>query len=146
MITQSELKERLHYAPETGVFTWIKPASNRVAVGSVASAWRATRKGEKRLSINVNGRRYEASRLVWLYVYGEFPDTLVDHVDTDPGNNKVDNLRKATNQENLFNQGPFRNNTSGFKGVSWDKDREKWLAKAILAGKQRFLGRMPHQN
>lgn len=65
----------------------------------------------------------------------------VDHVDRDPLNFNRDNLRICTHQQNCFNQGPRRNNTSGFKGVYWDKFNNKWRASIMVDGYTNNIGR-----
>ena len=65
----------------------------------------------------------------------------VDHIDGNGLNNYRSNLRAATNQKNLFNQRLKSNNTSGYKGVHWDKERQKWLAQIMIDGTSHYLGR-----
>ena len=65
----------------------------------------------------------------------------IDHRDGDGLNNRRFNLRSATNAQNLQNRGKQRNNTSGVKGVTWDKVRRKWKAEIQADGKRKFLGR-----
>jgi len=63
-----------------------------------------------------------------------------DHVDRDIHHNVRSNLRLATNSQNNRNRGRFRNNTSGYKGVHWDKLRGKWQAQAYSDGHRKHLG------
>lgn len=65
----------------------------------------------------------------------------VDHKDGDGLNNQRYNLRPATNSRNLANRGPQRNNTPGYKGVSYDKNRDKWFAQIKVMRKHINLGR-----
>jgi len=62
----------------------------------------------------------------------------IDHKDGNGFNNRRTNLRPASNQKNLANRGPNNNNTSGFKGVS--RDRDKWAAQIKVAGRHLHLG------
>lgn len=64
----------------------------------------------------------------------------VDHIDGNGLNNQRSNLRSATNQENLFNQGLRSDNTSGHKGVSWNKRVQKWQVCIRVNGKNKHLG------
>lgn len=123
-ITQSELRRLLSYDPETGVFTWRRKMSSRALEGDVAGG--AFARGYH--GIRIYGRRYYAHRLAWLYVYGVWPSTQIDHIDRNPSNNCIANLRLATPSENSQNTRTPRDNQSGFKGVHWDKSRGKWLA------------------
>ena len=64
----------------------------------------------------------------------------VDHIDNNRTNNNIENLRWATNSENNFNSSLSSSNTSGFKGVSYDKKSGKWRAMISVNGKQTHLG------
>jgi hypothetical protein len=136
MITQEKLKDLLHYDSGTGVFTWVKPRIG-VRVGAVAGS--PDRHGY--ICTRIDGRRYLAHRLAWLYVHGVTPPEHIDHINQVKADNRLANLRLATTSENLKNTGVYVNNTSGFKGVSWDKQNQNWRATATLTGKQLHLGR-----
>jgi len=137
MLTQERLKELLHYDPKTGVFTWVdKPSRNMksgVAAGGFAinGYWR----------IAINRRRYYAHRLAWFWMTGKWPKEQVDHINHDRADNRWTNLRVATNFENSGNTRIQTNNTSGWKGVGWDKPRKKWHAYIKIDGKTKHLGR-----
>lgn len=113
-LTQQRLKELLSYDPETGVFTWIAPASNRARKGMPA--------GHKSpagyITIRIDRKLQMAHRLAWLYMTGTWPAQQVDHRNTRRDHNAWANLRLATHAENCRNAGISRNNTTGFKGVS----------------------------
>lgn len=68
------------------------------------------------------------------------PGELVDHIDGDRLNNRRSNLRVATQSQNQFNRSKPRNNTSGFKGVSWKKSHKSWQAIIKVHGKHIHLG------
>lgn len=91
------------------------------------------------IRIAVMKRRYPAHRLAWFYVHGEWPCGLLDHKDTIRHHNWIDNLRIATPSQNLANIKRARNNTSGFKGVTYGKKARKWYAQ-IRRGKRYRLG------
>lgn len=63
-----------------------------------------------------------------------FPEGDIDHRDCNGLNNIRSNLRRATRTQNLGNRGKTRLNTSGFKGVTWDKNRNKWKMQIKCAG------------
>lgn len=65
---------------------------------------------------------------------------IVDHINQDKLDNRKCNLRSATNSQNQWNQSKPKNNTSGYKGVYWDKQRQKWRAQIKINGRRRFLG------
>lgn len=86
---------------------------------------------------------YPATHLIWLIVTGSWPTGVVDHRDTNPSNNKWDNLRDATRPQNGYNRKRYKTNTSGYKGVHWDKRWRKWRATIGVDGHKIFLGYFP---
>lgn len=89
--------------------------------------------------VRIDGRLYLAHRLVWLITTGAWP-TEIDHINRNRAGNRPDNLREVTSAENKANTGLSARNTSGRKGVSWNKLLGKWQATAVMAGRSRYLG------
>lgn len=116
-VTVEEVRLRLHYDPATGVFTWSRPLSPVTPIGSLAGA---IYKNGRRY-ITIHGRRYFASHLAWLYVHGVWPSAQVDHKNVTRDDNRIDNLRLATNQQNGANKPALPNNRLGIKGVGVSK-------------------------
>lgn len=138
-ITADQLRVFFRYDPETGVFTRLFSThgkGGKKPLGGVAGF--AAPDG--RYYIDIKGRRYAAHRLAWLYMTGEWPNE-VDHKDCDPLNNRWVNLRLATRSQNNANVRAKRHNTSGHKGVSWDRDRKLWRAQICVEKKRMMLGR-----
>jgi hypothetical protein len=131
-LTAARLRELLRYDPATGAFVWLVTNSARRPAGSPAGE----RKPSGYVLIGIDGRRYRAHRLAWLWMTGEWPNLQVDHRDTDRANNRWSNLRLATNQQNQINSRAPKNSTSGVKGVFWSKQTGKWAAKLNVAGRQ----------
>lgn len=97
--TAERLRELLHYDAETGVFTWLLPPRNHTRLrgqvaGCVATGY---------VMIKIDGRKYKAHRLAWLYSHGALPSKRIDHRDGNPFNNKLINLREATQAQNCAN-------------------------------------------
>jgi AP2 domain. len=139
--THAELVERLSYDPETGEFRWRpNPAMNATWNSRFAGA-KAGTMAAGRLSIRLNYRRYFAHRLAWFYMTGEWPEYEIDHANCDPSDNRFSNLRLASRGQNAANIRTPRHNTSGRKGVTWDRTSGKWLAFAWTGGRFRNLGR-----
>ena len=90
--------------------------------------------------IHVKGKDYLAHRLIWLYLNGKFPDNTIDHVNGDRLDNRIENLRDVTHQENHKNRQKPCTNTSGHMGVCWNKAREKWHAQINVDGVRKHLG------
>ena len=135
-LTQERLREVLHYNPNTGVFTWLLPIGRRVKAGNVAGCANTTRR-----SIKLDSTRHLAHRLAWLYMTGSFPKQQIDHIDGDPRNNAFPNLRDIPNSINAQNRRKASvDSKTGLLGVSYSKQKRKWIAQICLNGKNRSLG------
>lgn len=139
ILTQDELKTQLHYNHETGIFTRLIATSNAIKANNIAGSLTNTGYFE----ITVLGKRYLSHRLAWLYMTGEMPKEFIDHINRIGTDNRFCNLRQANKSENAINCRIKSNNKSGYKGVSFDKKRNKWKANGKLDGKQKYLGRFP---
>jgi hypothetical protein len=89
--------------------------------------------------VGINKKRYSEHRIIFLMEKGYLPK-LVDHIDNNPLNNKIENLREATNFQNSQNAKLAKTNTSGFKGVFWHKINKKWLVSLKIQGKNKHFG------
>jgi len=138
-LTQNRLKDVLFYNQETGLFFWKKKTGHKVIVGKKAGG---NSRGYR--SIGVDGDRYFAHRLAWLYVYGYFPENDIDHINRIKRDNRIKNLREVSSQCNLRNTGNRKNNTSGIKGVSWDERTKRWIPQITINKKNRQGGYYKH--
>jgi hypothetical protein len=137
LITHRELLSILDYNAETGVFTWLVAKSRRLHIGDVAG----TINNREYRMININLRLYCSHRLAWFYVYKEWPKNQIDHINGIKDDNRISNLRLATNAENNRNKKITKSNTSGYKGVHWNKRKNKWDARIGLNKKRIRIGR-----
>ena len=139
-----DLREALDYNPNTGIIIWKKPTSNCVKVGREAGGyrnllWCPTVRVEK--TIGFQGHRYLLSRIIYFMYHGIDPSELaIDHIDRNPLNNKISNLRLATMSQNQCNKKVQTNNKSGVTGVYLRSDTNKWTASIQLSGKKIVLG------
>jgi hypothetical protein len=141
LLDANRLRKLFNYNPQTGTFTRLfatKGKGGAKPIGSTAGF--AAPDG--RFYVDIEGRRYAAHRLAWLYMTGEWP-TEVDHKNRDPLDNRWANLRLATRSQNNANTGLKRHNTSGLKGVSFDRQRGLWKAQICVDKKRMTLGRFP---
>jgi hypothetical protein len=122
-----------------GMFFWKNTKSNRISVGQRAGG--KSKSGYRR--IHVLSKRYYEHHLVWLYHYGELPGCQIDHINQIKDDNRIENLRLCTNNhsDNHQNMPIQNNNTSGYPGVTYDKNRNKWQAQIKIKGRYKFLGR-----
>jgi hypothetical protein len=140
-LTQERLKELLHYDPETGVFTWIGTKARRICNGDEAGSIRKPNSsGLAYRLININYNPEYAHRLAWLYMTGNIPEDQIDHKDGDGTNNRWANLRPCSDGQNKRNTRKPKTNKSGFKGVAFHSQRQKWRAYISINGRQIHLG------
>jgi hypothetical protein len=131
MITQAVLKERLEYNPGTGVFTHLTNTTHKKK-GDVAGFTHS--KGY--VHVCCAGKEYKAHRLAYLYMMGYMPEE-VDHEDRVKDNNKWSNLRESDRVLNTNNVGVRKDNTTGVRGLSFDKRGKKhWTYRRQYNGKQ----------
>lgn len=134
--TQARLKELLTYSPSSGQFVWRSNRGGKAYAGRIAGE---TRKDGYKVIV-VDRVKFYAHRLAWLYVRGKWPSRLIDHINGDPSDNRIENLREATNSQNISNSGMRPHNKSGLKGVSWNKRDKCWRAYIKRDGKTCGLG------
>ena len=151
-LTQERVKELLNYNQKTGDFTWKERCVGdfnhcknfehlrRVWNGRHAGNTTGCKNRKGYLEISVEGKTYLAHRLVWLYIHGYFPENTIDHIDRNPSNNKLSNLREVSHTCNMRNCKVRSNNKSGITGVCWHKARFKWHAQIKVNGKVTHLG------
>lgn len=82
---------------------------------------------------------YQTHRLIFL-LHHEYTPQYVDHIDGNPLNNRIENLRPCTKSQNACNQKLRSNSKSGVRGVSWISRNSKWVARVGIEGKQLYLG------
>ena len=137
MITQDILKHHVTYDPDTGKFY-----SNGIRFSS-------RKKGEEVGTIHktkgymylvIKNKTYRAQRLAFLYMTGNWPVHQIDHINQDKTDNRWCNLRDVTPAINCQNRKLFSTNTSGYKGVVWQKHCNKWQVLCRANGKQHYLG------
>jgi hypothetical protein len=138
---QSLLHECLDYDPQTGIFRWKKAArTGKNRVGEIAGSVRKS--GYRCIGIPGHGQ-FQAHRLAWIYVYGPtIGGAEIDHRDTDPRNNAIENLRLATSSEQKQNKRVQSNNRCGLKGAYYHAAHKgkKWRAQIKVGENLIFLG------
>lgn len=133
-LTQELVKELFDY--RDGELYWkIKPAWG-VAIGDIAG-WAKNNRGYR--SVHIRKKTYLIHRVVFLYHHGYLPQ-FVDHINGDASNNRIENLRQATKAQNCQNAKTRVDNTSGYKGVHFDKRTNKWVVRVRKNGRYVCVG------
>lgn len=137
--SQEFLRSMFSYCEDDGVFIRIINSSN-AKIGDVAGY--VNELGY--CIISVKNKLFSAHRLAWTYVHGEIPDEMeVDHINGNPSDNRIENLRLATRLQNAANRKMHKNNLSGYKGVYLDSRRKnvkQWRASIVVQKKKLSLG------
>lgn len=137
-IILDELKKRFRYDPETGYFYHLLRADGRSnAAFAGRRAGRIVSNGYAQLKFL--GKDFSAHRSAWAMHYGVWPLGTIDHIDGDRANNKISNLREATQSQNNANMGKRAGTSSRFKGVTRHPSG-KWLAQIKSPDGKRYLG------
>ena len=127
-----EIRRILSYDPATGVMEWRTGRREGMIAGAESKdgyRW-----------IKVNRKRYAAHRLAWLHFYGKEPSGPLDHRNNTPLDNRIENLREATAQQNTWNAKANPRTHSGLKGAYWHKAARKWKSAIRINGKNVYLG------
>lgn len=131
----SRVRELLAYDAATGKLHWLV-SRGRARAGAAAGTTCA--KGD--VEVCVDGQRCKAHRLAWLLTTGQDPgDKQIDHINCVKSDNRLENLRLATNQQNAFNQRRKSTNSTGHKGV-WLHPNGRWRARISIDGRSINLG------
>jgi len=135
MLSKEQILKHLEYDSESGVFKR-KGNSSRPRPRPTGSI-----RDDGYVRIVLLGKRYYAHRLAWVICHGEIDDEMqIDHIDCDPSNNCIANLRLASQSQNNHNQKLCKRNTSGTKGVIWSEREGKWKAICWLNNKPHNAG------
>jgi len=132
------LRKELAYFPEKGEFWWILPKNGRPMNRQAGSVCGKNKTGYRQ--IYFDGKPYHAPSLAWYMVTGKWPARIVEHKNLIRTDDRWDNYRLATRSENYANKRAYKNNKSGFKGVSFFKSRGKWIAQIQVNKKKINLG------
>lgn len=116
---------------------WKRTTTNRVKRGAIAGS--KTVSGY--LQVGFLGFDIKVHRIIWALLHGYWPELIIDHIDGNPLNNKIENLREANFNENVRNMRTPKHNTSGVKGVGFCKQTGRWTCWIWVNNKKIWLGR-----
>lgn len=132
MITQSQVNELFDY--KDGHLVWKKPLSNRAAVGE-----RIKRSKNNLFRVGIYGKNYLAHRIIFLMHHGYIPH-MIDHVDGNPLNNRIENLRECNKKTNGYNAKISKRNSTGVKSVFWNESNKNWRVRMRANGADIEIG------
>jgi hypothetical protein len=144
-LTADQLRALLDYDAATGVFTWRR----REPLRQYDKTWNTRYAGKPAgtptvpkgyIQIMADGRLHLAHRLAFLWMTGAWPAFEIDHHDGNRTNNRWSNLRLATSSQNKMNGVRRSDNSSGYRGVRFDKRRNHWIAEIMANGMTFYLG------
>lgn len=136
-LTQTRVRELFDYREDGALIA--KERQRGRKFGKPIGCPSAAKDGKTYLISMIAGRLYKVHRLVFLYHHGFMPE-CVDHIDGESLNNRIENLRDAGASGNARNKSHSKNNTSGYKGVTYDKRRSKWVAQIMVDRKHLHVG------
>lgn len=153
--SQEVLRQLLDHDPETGALRWKErspewfPPDCRMGPQTTAAWWNKRFSGNPafcrkeihgHLVGTIFGERYKAHRIIWKIVHGVDPVGEIDHINGNPADNRLINLREATTQENCRNRKSRSGSSSGYRGVSWNKSCQRWCAAIGAPGVPGHIG------
>lgn len=157
--SQMDLRQLLNYSPDTGALTWLKRPLHFFPTGGKSpsrsrNTWNSRYAGTPALnSLNAHGyksgrlldRTTLSHRVIFAIQEGQWPTGQVDHINGDRADNRWNNLRQVSHQNNAKNMRLPSHNTSGHIGVYWDVRRGKWGAVIQANRKRKFIGYFDHK-
>ena len=134
-LTYDLLHELLEY--RGGILYWkVSRSNNKIKAGDVAGC---KNKVYGYVHVSINGKPFPAHRIVWK-MHNKEDAELLDHINGIRWDNRIENLRAATANQNQHNRKLNKNNPSGIKGVCWSERHKKWKANVRHQGKLYYLG------
>ena len=133
MLTQAQVLDLFDY--KDGNLYWRKALSNSVRIGAKAG------RQDKHLytRVGIGGKLYWLHRIIFLYHHGFIPSE-VDHINMDPTDNRIENLRAATRSQNMQNRKCRADTKSGAKNIFWNSSVNKWQVRMRINGKSAHIG------
>lgn len=148
VVSVEYLRECFMLDTSTGVLYWKSRPAHHFVSNASYKMWNTRYAGEVASCIKTNGyvgvtvlkKSYQAHRVVWAITSGVWPTGDLDHINGLKSDNRYCNLRYATESQNGFNRVLGKNSTTGYKGVSYDKQTKRYKAKIKISGRSISIG------
>ena len=133
LISYQDLLAGYFYDPDNGIFY------RKVKGGNIKCGW-TDKFGHKR--VRIKNKEFMMHRVIWFYVHGKWPDYEIDHINNDPSDNRICNLRDVPHYINLQNTRGYKKSVSThpYMGISFHARDKLWCAKIRANGKRISLG------
>lgn len=141
-LTPQEVSDLFFYDETAGVLRWRNDGPNGRKSGDPAGV-KTTNQGY--LYTHVNRRLFLVHRLIWVVRTGRWPESQIDHVNGVTTDNRFENLRQATPRENMQNKRKYKNSSSRFVGVYYDRRDRRWRASIRVDRKTYHLGSFAYE-
>ena len=132
-MNQETVKKLFTY--KDGNLYWAMKPSYKINIGDLAGSLRST----GYVAVMIDGKYYKNHRLIFLWNYGFLPK-YIDHINGNPADNRIENLRAASLSQNQFNRKKSSTSTTGCKNVFFNKKDKKWVVKIRVNGTRKHLG------
>ena len=147
-MTADFVRSILHYDADTGQLTWKERPLDHFQHEAAAARWNGRYPGQRvgyrcntgYLSVTIQGQKLLCHRVIWLIVHGHWPADQIDHINGDPADNRLVNLRHVTPQKNQRNRKLSKASTSGVSGVTWCRTRKRWMVRIGASANPTYLG------
>lgn len=135
MVTTDRLRQLFDYCNETGALKRKVSISRSSKVGEAIGC----KHPAGYVHASVDRKVYPLHHLVWIW-HGKTHTKFLDHIDRNPSNNRIENLRAVTHAQNMWNKSVQKNNSTGASGVSWHKTKGKYQVRIGANGSRIHLG------
>jgi hypothetical protein len=148
-LTFADISVMLKYEPDTGKFFWLSRPTTHFSSKRVWARWNTRYAGTEAFTTKdprgyartrIFDKNFLAHRVAWILSHQEWPTGEIDHIDGNPANNRISNLRLVSHRENQLNMKRRSDNKSGVTGVTWDGARKVWRATIQIDRKHKALG------
>lgn len=143
------LQEFLSYDQDSGLLFWKPRDRKHFSHDRIWKAWNTKNANREAFTSRTDtgykhgsilGKSVTAHRVAWVLYHGDWPKEHIDHINGIRTDNRIHNLREASNAQNGQNYGLTSKNKSGYKGVRWVPEKKKWIARVYAFNKMHHIG------